>query len=164
MISCSLPRSPQRPSSCMLDRRGILWSTENNPRLYRLELHRLRHPWRQHDEHSKEHISLCQRNRYESSSILLNKRHIIAVAQMKTTIDGFRLILIGDLHEQPMLQLDVKPFTLMAKDWSSGVSFHRKIQSMKSTGTFQFQASAALETQINYWNLTNSHWEPCKII
>ena len=42
---------------------------------------------------------------------------------MEGTIDGFRLILIGDLHEQPMLQLNVKPFTLKAKDWSLGVSF-----------------------------------------
>lgn len=41
---------------------------------------------------------------------------------MKGTIDGFRLILIGDLHEQPMLQLNVKPFIMMAKDWSSEVS------------------------------------------
>ena len=41
---------------------------------------------------------------------------------MKGTVDGFRLILIGDLHEQPMLQLNVKPFILAAKDWSSGVS------------------------------------------
>ncbi|KAG9314367.1 hypothetical protein JVU11DRAFT_5161 [Chiua virens] len=72
------------------------------------------------------------------------KAHIlVSKEQMKGTTGGFRLILIGDLHEQPMLQLNVKPFVLMAEDWSSAL-----------------QASAALETQINYWNLTNSHWEP----
>ncbi|KAF9241379.1 vacuolar protein sorting-associated protein 13 [Melanogaster broomeanus] len=62
---------------------------------------------------------------------------------MKGSIDGFRLILIGDMHEQPMLQFNVKPFVVIAKDWSSGL-----------------QSSALLETQISYWNLTNSHWEP----
>jgi hypothetical protein len=45
---------------------------------------------------------------------------------MKGTIHGFRLILVGDLHEQPMLQFNVKPFVLMAKDWSSGVSLSRQ--------------------------------------
>lgn len=48
---------------------------------------------------------------------------------MKGIIEGFRLILIGDLHEQPMLQLNVKPFILMAKDWSSEVrvSLHDQV-------------------------------------
>ncbi|KAG6381178.1 vacuolar protein sorting-associated protein 13 [Boletus reticuloceps] len=74
----------------------------------------------------------------------LAQAHIImSKEQMKGTIDGFRLILIGDLHEHPMLQLNVKPFVFIAKDWSSGL-----------------QASAVLETRISYWNLTNSHWEP----
>lgn len=52
---------------------------------------------------------------------------------MKGSVDGFRLILIGDLHEQPMLQFNVKPFILMAKDWSSAVSFHREAKPMKLT-------------------------------
>ncbi|KAH7883589.1 vacuolar protein sorting-associated protein 13 [Phlebopus sp. FC_14] len=68
---------------------------------------------------------------------------VLSREQMKASIDGFRLILIGDMHEQPMLHFNVKPFTVIAKDWSS-----------------ELQASAILEMQINYWNLTNSHWEP----
>ncbi|CAL1695807.1 unnamed protein product [Somion occarium] len=63
--------------------------------------------------------------------------------QLKATIDGFRLILIGDLHEQPMLHLRVKPFTLNANDWSG-----------------ELQAMTTLGVHISYWNLTNSHWEP----
>lgn len=85
------------------------------------------------------------------------------VSQMKATIDGFRLILIGDLHEQPMLQFNVKPFILMAKDWSSGVSLSRQDQTREVDMGIQLQASAVLETHINYWNLSNSHWEPCTI-
>lgn len=42
--------------------------------------------------------------------------------QLRATIDGFRLVLIGDLHEQPMLHLRVKPFEMTAKDWSGEVS------------------------------------------
>ncbi|KAE9408077.1 vacuolar protein sorting-associated protein vps13 [Gymnopus androsaceus JB14] len=54
--------------------------------------------------------------------------------QFKGSFDGFRLVLIGDLHEQPMLHL---------QNWSGELS-----------------TTTTLATQISYWNLTNSHWEP----
>lgn len=41
--------------------------------------------------------------------------------QFKGSFDGFRLVLIGDIHEQPMLHLKVKPFIAVAKDWSGEV-------------------------------------------
>ncbi len=41
--------------------------------------------------------------------------------QLKASFDGFRLILIGDLHEQPLLHLVIKPFILGLKDWSGEV-------------------------------------------
>lgn len=50
------------------------------------------------------------------------EENITMASQMKVTVDGFRLVLIGDLHEQPMLQFNVKPFILTANDWSSAVS------------------------------------------
>ncbi|KAF7339474.1 hypothetical protein MSAN_02161700 [Mycena sanguinolenta] len=62
---------------------------------------------------------------------------------LKGSFDGFRLVLIGDMHEQPMLHLKVKPFIIGAKDWSG-----------------ELQATTTMATQISYWNLTNSHWEP----
>ena len=43
---------------------------------------------------------------------------------MKGSFDGFRLILIGDLHEQPMLHLRIKPFIVETKDWSGEVGHH----------------------------------------
>ncbi|KAJ4486135.1 vacuolar protein sorting-associated protein 13 [Lentinula aciculospora] len=70
-------------------------------------------------------------------------RILTSKEQLKGSLDGFRLVLIGDLHEQPMLHLKVKPFIIGAKDWSGELS-----------------ATATLATQISYWNLTNSHWEP----
>jgi vacuolar protein sorting-associated protein 13A/C len=41
--------------------------------------------------------------------------------QLKASFDGFRLILIGDLHEQPLLHLVIKPFALNLNDWSGEV-------------------------------------------
>ncbi|KAJ1311504.1 hypothetical protein OPQ81_009991 [Rhizoctonia solani] len=63
--------------------------------------------------------------------------------KLKASFDGFRLVLIGDLHELPMLHLKTKPFEVLVSDWSG---------ELKATTTFG--------TSINYWNLVNSHWEP----
>ncbi|KAF8622462.1 hypothetical protein AX15_006983 [Amanita polypyramis BW_CC] len=63
--------------------------------------------------------------------------------QLKCSIDGFSLILIGDMHEQPLLHLTVKPFILGAQDWSG-----------------ELHATTTVASHINYWNLLNSHWEP----
>lgn len=41
--------------------------------------------------------------------------------KLKGSFDGLRLILIGDLHEQPIIHLKVKPFIIGAKDWSGEV-------------------------------------------
>jgi vacuolar protein sorting-associated protein 13A/C len=43
--------------------------------------------------------------------------------QLKASFDGFRLILIGDLHEQPLLHLVIKPFLLSLNDWSGEVCY-----------------------------------------
>ena len=45
--------------------------------------------------------------------------------QLKASLDGFRLILIGDLHEQPLLHLVIKSFVLNLNDWSGEVSCMR---------------------------------------
>ncbi|KAH9950347.1 vacuolar protein sorting-associated protein 13 [Amylocystis lapponica] len=63
--------------------------------------------------------------------------------QFKGSFDGLRLVLIGDLHEQPMLHMKIKPFILGAKDWSG-----------------ELQATTTLAVHISYWNLSTSHWEP----
>lgn len=45
--------------------------------------------------------------------------------QFRGSFDGLRLVLIGDLHEQPLLHIKVKPFILGAKDWSGEVGVMR---------------------------------------
>lgn len=74
----------------------------------------------------------------------IGKAHLsTSKEQFKGSFDGFRLVLIGDMQEQPMLHLKVKPFNLDARDWSG-----------------ELKAQTTIALQISYWNLTNSHWEP----
>ncbi|KAM5536198.1 hypothetical protein V8D89_010097 [Ganoderma adspersum] len=84
---------------------------------------------------SKPTISRAQP--FGSARVVMNKE------QFKGSFEGFRLVLIGDLHEQPLLHLRVKPFILGAKDWSG-----------------ELQATSTLSVHISYWNIANSHWEP----
>ncbi|KAJ7293574.1 vacuolar protein sorting-associated protein 13 [Mycena rebaudengoi] len=74
----------------------------------------------------------------------LGKARVVTSKELlKGSFDGFRLVLIGDMHEQPMLHLKVKPFIVGVQDWSG-----------------ELQATTTMATQISYWNLANSHWEP----
>jgi len=54
--------------------------------------------------------------------ITCNPNYLQIFSKLKGSFDGFRQILIGDLHEQPMLHLKVKPFIIGAKDWSGEVN------------------------------------------
>lgn len=86
---------------------------------------------------SRSNATRSHRHAFGEARVLVSKE------QLKASFDGFRLILIGDMHEQPMLHLKVKPFIVGARDWSADL-----------------RATATLATQISYWNLSNSHWEP----
>jgi vacuolar protein sorting-associated protein 13A/C len=91
----------------------------------------------QNPETSAKSTTSDQPLQYGKARVLLTKE------QLKGSFDGFRLILIGDLHEQPMLHLKIKSFIVDAKDWSG-----------------ELHATSTMTTLITYWNLTNSHWEP----
>ncbi|KAI1388182.1 vacuolar protein sorting-associated protein 13 [Hypoxylon trugodes] len=67
------------------------------------------------------------------------KRH----EELTATIDGVRVILIGDVHELPILDLSVKNFTASAADWSSTL-----------------KAETAIDMYINVYNFAKSAWEP----
>jgi len=43
--------------------------------------------------------------------------------QLKATFEGLRVVLIGDVHEQPMLHLKIKPFNINVRDWSGDVCY-----------------------------------------
>jgi len=63
--------------------------------------------------------------------------------ELTANLDGMRIVLIGDRHELPMLDLCVKKFTATANDWSSALSVNTHIDMF-----------------INIYNFSKSTWEP----
>ena len=68
---------------------------------------------------------------------------IITSENLKAIFEGFQIVLIEDLHELPLIHLASKKFTIDAWDWSS-----------------EMKLQTAISWSINYFNPTNSHWEP----
>ncbi|KAK8093549.1 hypothetical protein PG997_000234 [Apiospora hydei] len=67
------------------------------------------------------------------------KRH----EEMTASIDGIRVVLIGDLHELPILDMNIKSFSASAADWSSSL-----------------KAETAIDMYVNVYNFAKSAWEP----
>ncbi|GAA5925213.1 hypothetical protein JCM10213_008734 [Rhodosporidiobolus nylandii] len=74
---------------------------------------------------------------------LLKAQVIVTKETLRATVDGLQLIVIGDMHDLPVLDLKAGKFTAKAKDWSTDLD-----------------ASVAIKPFINYFNLKVSHWEP----
>ena len=72
-----------------------------------------------------------------SGSIVMKREELTA------TIEGIRIILIGDLHELPLIDWSVKKFNVDIRDWSTAM-----------TGDTIF------DTYINVYNFSKSAWEP----
>ncbi|OAG41339.1 hypothetical protein AYO21_04502 [Fonsecaea monophora] len=72
-----------------------------------------------------------------SKSVVLSREEMIA------QIEGMRIILIGDMHELPLLDWSVKKFDVDVRDWSSSLTADTKI-----------------DTFINVYNFSKSAWEP----
>lgn len=63
--------------------------------------------------------------------------------ELDATVQGLRVVLLGDLHELPILDLSVKDFKAEAKDWSSDLA-----------------ASTTIDMFLNVYNFSKSAWEP----
>ena len=63
--------------------------------------------------------------------------------ELNAEIQGIRVILIGDLHELPLIDWSVKKFNVNVRDWSGAM-----------TGDTSF------DTYINVFNFSKSAWEP----
>ncbi|ODV87231.1 hypothetical protein CANARDRAFT_5784 [[Candida] arabinofermentans NRRL YB-2248] len=68
---------------------------------------------------------------------------LIKAEQMTANIEGFRLVLIGDVHELPVMDMEVKPFLFTAKNWSTDL-----------------EADSTISSLINIFNYSTSAWEP----
>ncbi|KAL9616260.1 MAG: hypothetical protein Q9160_008854 [Pyrenula sp. 1 TL-2023] len=73
----------------------------------------------------------------QKQSIVMNREEMVA------QVDGIRVILIGDLHELPLLDWSVKKFHVDVRDWSSTMN-----------------ADTNFDTFINVYNFSKSAWEP----
>ncbi|KAM0334698.1 hypothetical protein ACHAPQ_004984 [Fusarium lateritium] len=62
---------------------------------------------------------------------------------LSATVDGIRVVLIGDIHELPILDLGIKNFTASAENWSSNL-----------------KAETAIDIYTNVYNFAKSSWEP----
>ncbi|EXJ81906.1 hypothetical protein A1O1_07973 [Capronia coronata CBS 617.96] len=70
-------------------------------------------------------------------SVVMSREELIA------QFGGIRVVLIGDLHELPLLDMSVKKFDVDVRDWSGAMT-----------------ADTKLDTFINVYNFSKSSWEP----
>ncbi|KAI9673228.1 MAG: hypothetical protein M1817_003091 [Caeruleum heppii] len=63
--------------------------------------------------------------------------------ELTAQLDGLRVVLIGDLHELPLVDLNVNKFEVSVRDWSS-----------------QMKGDTSIDTYINIYNFAKSAWEP----
>lgn len=82
---------------------------------------------------------------YSSSDrrIVPQRSAILKREELKAQIDGVRVILIGDLHDLPLLDWSVKKFSIDIRDWSSALN-----------------ADTSFDTFVNIYNFSKSAWEP----
>jgi len=63
--------------------------------------------------------------------------------EMKIQMAGIRVVLIGDLHELPILDWSVKKFDVDVRDWTANMT-----------------ADTSIDTYFNIYNFSKSAWEP----
>ncbi|KAF1944820.1 vacuolar protein sorting-associated protein 13 [Clathrospora elynae] len=68
---------------------------------------------------------------------------VIKREELHVSIEGIRVVLIGDVHEMPMLDWRVKRFGVDVRDWSGSLV-----------------ADTSVDTLINVYNFSKSAWEP----
>lgn len=84
-----------------------------------------------------------QLNFSQEGSILQENQKPQKHEELSATVDGVRIILIGDLHELPILDMSVKTFSIAAEDWSSCL-----------------KANTSIDMYTNVYNFSKSAWEP----
>ncbi|KAK6455080.1 vacuolar sorting [Scheffersomyces xylosifermentans] len=68
---------------------------------------------------------------------------IIKGEELSASIGGVRFVLIGDIHELPVLDMNIKPFEVRAINWSNDLN-----------------AEVHIENYVNIYNYARSTWEP----
>ncbi|EAW10592.1 membrane morphogenesis protein VPS13 [Aspergillus clavatus NRRL 1] len=76
-------------------------------------------------------------------ALALQRSVVLKREELNAQVDGLRVILIGDLHDLPLLDWSVKKFNVDVRDWSSTLN-----------------ADTSFDTFINVYNFSKSAWEP----
>lgn len=78
-----------------------------------------------------------------SKAISNEPKVIVKGEELNIGVGGMRFVLIGDVHELPVLDMNIKPFDVRAVNWSTDLS-----------------AEAHVESFIKIYNYARSAWEP----
>ncbi|GMF46786.1 unnamed protein product [[Candida] boidinii] len=70
---------------------------------------------------------------------------------MSIDTNGMRLVLIGDVHELPMLDMESKPFSVSAKNWSTDLEVDTSITSSIKVLNY---STSSWETLLEPWTVT----------
>ncbi|KAB2579544.1 putative vacuolar protein sorting-associated protein vps13 protein [Lasiodiplodia theobromae] len=68
---------------------------------------------------------------------------VVKKEEMRVSMQGIRVVIIGDKHELPMLDWSVKKFDIEVRDWSGAMV-----------------ADTSIDTFFNIYNFSKSAWEP----
>ncbi|KAJ5899161.1 hypothetical protein N7495_003905 [Penicillium taxi] len=80
---------------------------------------------------------------FDKNAALQGSSAVLKREELSAKIDGIRVILIGDLHDLPLLDWSVKKFNIDVRDWSSTLN-----------------VDTSFDTFINVYNFSKSAWEP----
>lgn len=78
-----------------------------------------------------------------SSSIEAPVSTLLRSEELTADLDGLRLVLIGGIHELPLLDMCIKQFPIHVRNWSS-----------------EMDADTSIEMFVNVYNYSKSAWEP----
>lgn len=79
----------------------------------------------------------------EDPALAPQRSAVLKREELNAQVDGIRIILIGDLHDLPLLDWSVKKFNVDVRDWSSALN-----------------ADTSFDTFANVYNFSKSAWEP----
>jgi vacuolar protein sorting-associated protein 13A/C len=88
-------------------------------------------------------ISTTKKSAAKKEPEKLQGSAVLKREEMKIQMDGIRVVLIGDLHELPILDWSVKKFDIDVRDWTGNMT-----------------ADTSLDTFFNVYNFSKSAWEP----
>ncbi|KAI9788366.1 MAG: hypothetical protein M1816_006969 [Peltula sp. TS41687] len=94
-------------------------------------------------DHKSRKTARSKRASVSNAETHVVKPAILTREEMIAEIEGIRVILIGDLHELPLLDMGVREFQVDIRDWSS-----------------RMNGDTNIDLYLNVYNFSKSAWEP----